>query len=54
MFTTEELKNIAILINKAPITGAESVTVALLLEKISKLITPVPEVKPEVKKQKDA
>ncbi len=41
MFTQEELKNLSILINKATITGAEAITVALLQQKIAQLIKPV-------------
>lgn len=37
-FTKEELNNIGLLINKAPLTGQEATTVALLLQKIGKLI----------------
>lgn len=37
-FTIEELKNIAALINIAPIKGGESMTVALLLQKINILL----------------
>lgn len=45
-FTQEDLKNLAILIGKSQITGAESVAVALLLQKIEKMATPeVPEKK---------
>lgn len=39
-FTSEELRNLAALINIAPIKGSESVTVALLLQKISTLLIP--------------
>lgn len=39
-FTQEDLKNISILISKAPITGAEAMTVALLQQKIGKMVTP--------------
>lgn len=39
-FSAEELKNLAILVGKAHITGAESATVALLLQKIGKMLTP--------------
>lgn len=38
MFTKEELKNIAILINKASIIGSEAVTVAIIQQKIEKLL----------------
>ena len=50
-FSQEELKNIAILIQKSTITGAESTTVALLLQKIGSLLTPV-ETKPDEKGSK--
>lgn len=38
-FTQEELKNISALIQLAPITGKESVTVAQLLIKIGGMLT---------------
>lgn len=41
-FTQEELKNLMVMINKCPITGQEAMTVALLQQKIAKLITPEP------------
>ena len=44
-FTQEDLKNIAVLISKAPITGGEAMTVALLQQKIGKLLTPQEEKK---------
>jgi hypothetical protein len=46
MFTLEELKNLQILVNKAPISGNEATTVALLQQKITQqisLLTIVPE-----------
>jgi len=48
-FTQEELKNIAILISKSPITGVESMVVALLQQKINELLKEEP--KEEVKKK---
>jgi hypothetical protein len=41
-FTQEELKNILALVNLAPIKGQDAVTVALLQQKLSGLITPPP------------
>lgn len=50
-FTNEELKNLAALINTAQIRGNESFTVALLLQKIQRLLeTPPKEEKKEEKK----
>lgn len=50
-FNQEELKNIAILIQNSPIKGNESLTVANLLIKIQKLLTPEPEkIEKETKK----
>jgi len=47
-FTNEDLNNIKALILKAPITGNESVTVAILLQKIQTLmISTKEEIKPE-------
>lgn len=37
-FTTEELTNILILINKAPLTGAEAAVVASLQKKLNEMI----------------
>lgn len=48
MFTKEELTNIGKLIQSASITGRDSITVAVLLQKIEKLINP-----PESQKEKD-
>ncbi len=39
-FTQEELNNMGLLIKKANITGNDALTVALLLQKISSLLTP--------------
>ena len=39
-FSNEELKNIALLISKANITGGEAMVVALLLQKINTLLAP--------------
>lgn len=47
-FTKEELKTLSILIQKSQITGADSIPVALLLQKISKLL----EVREEKKEDK--
>jgi len=55
MFTNEELKNLLILVNKAPISGSEATTVALLQQKLTQQIAltgsvptaPVEEVKAE-------
>ena len=48
MFTQEEWKNILALISLAPISGKDALTVALLQQKISALITqPEPEVQKE-------
>ena len=44
-FTPEDLKNMYALISVAPIKGGESVTVALLLQKITGLLTPKEEEK---------
>jgi len=52
-FTNEELKNIAVLIGKAPISGADSVTVAQLLIKINSMITPIPLTTEESKETKE-
>lgn len=56
-FTLDELKNISILISKAPITGQEAMTVAMLQQNIAQMIASinpiqVPEVKPESKPKK--
>lgn len=48
MFTNDELKAIRTLIQRANITGQEALTVAVLLQKIEKGITP--EEKKEEKK----
>jgi len=37
-FTKEELKNISVLIQNSQIKGAEAVTVAILLQKIERLL----------------
>ncbi len=42
MFTQEELKNIIALIALAPIKGSDAYTVALLQEKLSKLLVVEP------------
>lgn len=39
-FTQEELKNILGLINLAQISGKEAITVAVLQQKIMKMLTP--------------
>ena len=52
MFTLEELKNLQILVNKAPISGHEATTVALLLQKIDEQITALTPVEVEEKKPK--
>jgi len=49
MFTQEELRNIAVLIQKATISGGEAMTVAMLLQKISEQL--VPEAPKEEKKK---
>jgi len=52
-FSQEDLKNLAILISKAPIVGSEALTVAMLLHKINTMTkpeTPVEEAKEEEKK----
>lgn len=46
-FTQEELKNILALINIAPIKGNEATTVALLQQKIFKMLTPETSEKPK-------
>lgn len=58
MFTNEELKNLLVLVNKAPLTGTEATTVALLQQKLVQLIsdsTPVAQVTsaPEAPKEKE-
>lgn len=47
-FSQEEIKNILALISKAPITGEGALTVALLQQKLAKLLEPE-EVKDEKK-----
>lgn len=42
MFNQDELKNIAVLINRANITGQEALAVAVLLQKIDKMMIEVP------------
>lgn len=42
-FTPQELKAIASLIGLAPITGKEAPGVAMLLQKISSMLTPKPQ-----------
>jgi len=37
-FTNEELQNILVLINNAPITGMQAETVVLLKQKVSKIL----------------
>jgi hypothetical protein len=49
MFTLEELKNLQILVNKAPISGSEATTVALLQQKITQQISNITPVAEEVK-----
>lgn len=39
--TPDDIKNILALINKATISGTEALTVALLQEKLTKMLTPV-------------
>ena len=50
IFTQEDLRNIAVLIQKSTISGAGAMTVALLMQKISEQL--VPEEKKEEKKTK--
>lgn len=52
MFTQEELKNISVLINIAPIKGAEATTVALLQQKINNLLVLPSENSPEPEPKK--
>lgn len=40
-FTSEDIRNIVVLISKAPITGNESITVALLLQKLNTILNTV-------------
>lgn len=56
--TSEDIRNLTILVNKAPVTGAEATTVALLLQKLANMNTPEvapaevkTEAKPEEKKK---
>lgn len=42
MFTTQELRDITALINRANITGQEALAVALLMQKIQKAMIEVP------------
>jgi hypothetical protein len=43
MLTPEEIKNLLLCLSKTPITGAEALTVALLQQKLSAMLTvPVP------------
>lgn len=62
MFSNEELKNLLVLVNKAPLVGTEATTVALLQQKLTQLIsdstpvsavTPAPEAPAEDKKEND-
>lgn len=39
-FTQEDLKNLLVLISKAQITGQDAMTVAVLQQKLTKLLTP--------------
>lgn len=52
-FTTEELKNISNLINRCNIAGSEALTVAVLQQKIAKMMVEVPvtpdQYRPEMK-----
>lgn len=41
-FTQEDYKNILALISKAPITGQDALVVAVLQQKLSNLLTPLP------------
>lgn len=38
--TQEDIKNILILINKAPLTGVEAATVVVLQQKLTAMLTP--------------
>lgn len=44
-FTNEELQNIAVLLQRCNITGAEALPVAMLQQKIKQMLTPVEEKK---------
>lgn len=39
MLTLEEIKNLLVCLSKTPITGAEAMTVALLQQKLSAMLT---------------
>ena len=47
MFTNEELKNLAVLLQRVNLTGAEALPVAVLQQKINGLITPEPKEEPK-------
>lgn len=50
-FTNEELNNIGIFLGRVDLKGTESVAHAVIMQKLQKMLQPVPEEKPKEEKK---